>query len=112
MVLASFSPILCFEYQLSLVSSKMCYAFLFILVLFFLGEGITYFILRSLLFFKKILFVYERHKQMEKQAPCKEPNVGLDPGSPGSDPAEGSAKPLRQPGLPTLHSLNQKFRPS
>ena len=25
-------------------------------------------------------------KQKEKQAPCREPDVGLDPGSPGSRP--------------------------
>ena len=42
--------------------------------------------------FLKILFIYswetmrerQRHRQREKQAPCKEPNVGLDPGTPGS----------------------------
>ena len=28
----------------------------------------------------------EREWQREKQAPCREPNVGLDPGSPGSQP--------------------------
>ena len=28
----------------------------------------------------------QRHRQREKQAPCKEPDVGLDPGSPGSHP--------------------------
>ena len=28
----------------------------------------------------------QRHRQREKQAPCREPNVGLDPGSPGSHP--------------------------
>ena len=28
----------------------------------------------------------ERHRQREKQAPCREPGVGLDPGSPGSRP--------------------------
>ena len=28
----------------------------------------------------------QRHRQREKQAPCQEPNVGLDPGSPGSGP--------------------------
>ena len=28
----------------------------------------------------------ERDKQREKQPPCREPNVGLDPGSPGSHP--------------------------
>ena len=28
----------------------------------------------------------QRHKQREKQAPCREPDMGLDPGSPGSCP--------------------------
>ena len=28
----------------------------------------------------------QRHRQREKQAPCKEPDVGLDPGSPESHP--------------------------
>uniref|UniRef100_A0A8C0JPD6 Dynein axonemal assembly factor 9 n=1 Tax=Canis lupus dingo TaxID=286419 RepID=A0A8C0JPD6_CANLU len=28
----------------------------------------------------------QRHRQREKQAPCREPSVGLDPGSPGSGP--------------------------
>ena len=46
-------------------------------------------------FFLKILFIYswETHtereaetRQREKQAPCREPHVGLDPGSPGSQP--------------------------
>ena len=26
----------------------------------------------------------QRHMPREKQAPCREPDVGLDPGSPGS----------------------------
>ena len=26
----------------------------------------------------------QRHRQREKQAPCRDPDVGLDPGSPGS----------------------------
>ena len=26
----------------------------------------------------------QRHRQREKQAPCREPNMGLNPGSPGS----------------------------
>ena len=41
--------------------------------------------------FLKILFIYsretererQRHRQREKQAPCREPNAGLDSGSPG-----------------------------
>ena len=28
----------------------------------------------------------QRHRQREKQAPCREPNVGLDPGTPGLHP--------------------------
>ncbi|CAD7681778.1 unnamed protein product [Nyctereutes procyonoides] len=28
----------------------------------------------------------QRHRQREKQAPCREPDAGLDPGSPGSHP--------------------------
>ena len=28
----------------------------------------------------------QRHRQREKQAPCREPDVGLDPGSPESGP--------------------------
>ena len=28
----------------------------------------------------------QRHRQREKQAPCREPDVGLYPGSPGSHP--------------------------
>ena len=28
----------------------------------------------------------ETHRQREKQAPCGEPDVGLNPGSPGSCP--------------------------
>ena len=40
--------------------------------------------------FFKILFIHERHRdrerQREKQAPCREPHVGLNPESPGSHP--------------------------
>ena len=28
----------------------------------------------------------ERARQRHRQAPCREPDVGLDPGSPGSPP--------------------------
>ena len=28
----------------------------------------------------------QRHRQREKQAPCRKPEVGLDPESPGSHP--------------------------
>ena len=28
----------------------------------------------------------QRHRQREKQVPCREPDAGLDPGSPGPHP--------------------------
>ena len=52
-------------------------------------------------FFLKILFIHERqrerererqrHRRREKQAPHKEPDVGLDPGSSGSRPGPKAA---------------------
>ena len=45
-------------------------------------------------FFLKIFYLFmrdthkerQRHRQREKQAPCREPEVGLDPWAPGSGP--------------------------
>ena len=49
-------------------------------------------------------------RQREKQAPCREPDMGLDPGSPRITPwAEGGAKPLSHPGCPCLSVLNDDF---
>ena len=43
----------------------------------------------------------EREKQREKQAPFREPDVGLDPRTPGSHPGpKAGAKPLSHPGIP------------
>ena len=43
----------------------------------------------------------QRHRQREKQAPCKEPDVGLDPRTPGSCPGQkAGAKLLSHPGIP------------
>ena len=43
----------------------------------------------------------QRHRQREKQAPCREPDVGLDPGNPGSCPGpKAGAQPLSHPGAP------------
>ena len=46
----------------------------------------------------------QRHRQRDKQAPCTGmPDVGFDPGSPGSRPGpKAGAKPLRHPGIPKL----------
>ena len=61
----------------------------------------------SKIFFKKdFLFMRDierergRHRQREKQAPCRELDVGLDPVSRTTPWAEGSAKPLSHPGIP------------
>ena len=44
----------------------------------------------------------QRHRQRGKQDPCREPDVGLDPRSPGSRPGpKTGAKPLSHPGIPT-----------
>ena len=43
----------------------------------------------------------QRHRQREKQAPCREPSVGLDSGSLGSRPGQkADTKPLSHPGIP------------
>ena len=40
----------------------------------------------------------QRCRQREKQAPCREPHVGLNPGSPGSGPGlKAGTKPLSHP---------------
>ena len=45
----------------------------------------------------------QRHRQMEKQAPCTEPDVGLDPGTPGSrSEPKVDAQLLSHPGVPSL----------
>ena len=42
-----------------------------------------------------------RHRQREKQAPCGEPNVGLDSRTPGSLPEpKADTQPLSYPGIP------------
>ena len=41
----------------------------------------------------------QRHRQREKQAPCREPDVGLNPGTSGSRPElKADAQPLSHPG--------------
>ena len=43
----------------------------------------------------------QRHRQREKQAPCREPDVGLDPRTPGSHPGlKAGSKLLSHPGVP------------
>ena len=43
----------------------------------------------------------ERQRQWEKQAPCREPDVGLDPRTPGSRPGtKGEAQLMSHLGVP------------
>ena len=55
-------------------------------------------------FFTDFIHLFMRdteYRQREKQAPCREPDAGLDSGSPGPclRPKAG-AKPLSHPGIP------------
>ena len=55
----------------------------------------------------------QRHGQREKAAPCREPDVGLDPGTPGSRPGlKTGAKPLNHPELPHVLSLVNVMDPA
>ena len=75
-------------------------------------------LMKLFFFFFNFLFIYDshrerererqRHRQSEKQAPCQEPDVGFDPGSPGLRPGspglrpgpKAGTKPLHHPGIP------------
>ena len=68
-----------------------------------------------LFFFLKILFIYswerqregQRHRQREKQAPCGEPDVGLDPRTAGTCPEPNAdIQPLSHPGVPFVSTFN------
>ena len=45
-----------------------------------------FFFLRFYLFIHETQRERQRHRQREKQVPCREPDVGLDPGTLGSCP--------------------------
>ena len=65
------------------------------LVIFF--KGFTY------LFMKGTERERQRHRQRLKQAPCGEPDAGLNPRTPGSCPElKADAQPLSHPGAPIL----------
>ena len=70
---------------------------------------------------QKILFIHERqtvrkrerqrHRQREKQASCWEPDVGLDPGTPGSLPGpKAGTKPLSHPGIPKIVNISTLWK--
>ena len=52
----------------------------------------------------------QRHKQREKQAPCREPDVGLDPRTLGSRPEpKAEAQPWSHPGVPERYILKRNL---
>ena len=69
-------------------------------------------------YFLKILYIYswetqrerQRHRQREKQAPCREPDVELDPGTPGSCPEpKANAQPLTTQASQLRHFLKRLY---
>ena len=59
----------------------------------------------ALFFFKDFIYLFmrdtERHRKREKQTPCGEPDVGLDPKAPGSRPEpKADAQLWSHPGVP------------
>ena len=48
----------------------------------------------------------QRHRQREKEAPCGEPDAGLDPRTPGSQlDLKAAAQPLSRTGAPHIQFL-------
>ena len=48
----------------------------------------------------------QRHRQREKQAPWGDPDAGLDPRTPGSQPEpKADTQPLSDPGAPSLRGF-------
>ena len=62
----------------------------------------------QVLFLRFYLFIHERHrKKEEKQPPCTEPDMGLDPGTLGSCPEpKADTQPLSHPGIPCSNFIN------
>ena len=83
------------------------YSFIYLFFYFFI------FLFFFIYLFFKFLFIYDSHREREREAETqaegeagsmhREPDVGFDPGSPGSrhGPKAG-AKPLRHPGIPNF----------
>ena len=71
----------------------------------------------TLFFFNDFIYLFmrdterewerQRHRQREKQAPCRKPDVGLNPGTPGSGPEpKAGVLPLSHPDIP--HQITLK----
>ena len=69
-----------------------------------------------------LIFIYDSHREREREREAetqaegeagsmhREPDVGLDPRSPGSRPGpKAGAKPLRHPGIPRISNYTTKL---
>ena len=57
--------------------------------------------------------VRQRHRQREKQVPHREPDVGLNPGTPGSRPEpKADSQPLSHPAIPIFILINMFILPT
>ena len=70
------------------------------------------------IFFLIFLFIYDSYREREAETQAegeagsmhREPDVGFDPGSPGSCPGpKAGAKPLHHPGIPTQFLSEIKY---
>ena len=76
-----------------------------------------WFVPRLSIFLKKV-FIYswetqeerQRYRQREKQVPCREPDAGLNPRTPGSWPKpKADAQPLSHPRVPRLSIIGDFY---
>ena len=66
----------------------------------------------SFVVFKDFIYSSEkqRHRQKEKQASCRDPDMGFDPGTPRSHSGpKAGAKPLSHPGIQETSFLYTKL---
>ena len=65
-------------------------------------------------FFRFYSFIHEKHREgqrQERQAPCKEPNMGLDPGTLGSRPEpKADVQSLSHPGAPVVCNFTEVMK--
>ena len=99
----------------SAVTKSSCFCIWFLS--FFPSTSVTL----KLYLFLKISFIYswethterqrpgQRRRQRQKQAPCGEPDAGLNPRTPGSQPKpKADAQPLSHPDTPYFNFLNKR----
>ena len=96
-----------FPVFLDALGARGLFSFLFHFIFyFFLKEVLLFFFFNFYLF----MIVTQREREAETQAEGeagsmhREPDMGFNPGSPGSRPGpKAGAKPLRHPGIPLFH---------